>query len=47
MLPLSPKFFADSAWRHMAAFSQKIGGEGTSFHTKNQEQNTTSLDLSR
>jgi len=26
--PLSPDFFADAAWCHMAAFLQKIGGEG-------------------
>ena len=28
MLPLSPDFFADAAWCHMAAFLQRIGGEG-------------------
>jgi hypothetical protein len=28
MLPPLPRFFADAAWCHMAAFLQKIGGEG-------------------
>ena len=28
MLPPLPTFFADAAWCHMAAFLQKIGGEG-------------------
>ena len=25
MLPPLPQFFADAAWRHMVAFSQKLG----------------------
>ena len=28
MLPPLHQFFADAAWRHMAACSKKIGGEG-------------------
>ena len=27
-VPLSPRFFADAAWCDMAAFLQKLGGEG-------------------
>ena len=45
--PLSPDFFADAAWCHIAAFLQKIGGEGRGegdvVHAGNIDERATSV----